>query len=44
MFLKQYLFTGGGNSSIRIPDLMALIQYNIVPIIALQGVLHIPHS
>lgn len=41
--VKQYLFAGRGNSSIWIPDLMALIQYNVVPVIALQGVLHVPH-
>ena len=44
MCLKQYLFAGSGNSSVWIPDLMAFIQYNIVPIPALQAVLHIPHS
>ena len=40
----RYLFAGYCNSSIWIPDLMTLIQYNVVPVEALQGVLQIPHS
>lgn len=31
----QYLFAGDGDASIWIPDLVALIQYNIVPVVAL---------
>lgn len=42
--VRPYLFAGSGNSSIWIPDLMAFVQYNVVPIETLQSVLHIPHS
>lgn len=32
---EQYLFARSSNSSIRIPNLMALVQYNVVPVVAL---------
>lgn len=44
MCMRQYLFAGSGNASIGIPYLVTLIQYNVVPVVALQGVLHVPHS
>lgn len=43
-FAKHYLFTSSCDSSIWVPDLMALIQNDVVPIVALQDVLKVPHS
>lgn len=42
--MRPYLLTGCCDSSIRIPNLVTLIQNYVMPIPALQGVLHDPHG
>lgn len=42
--MRSYLLTGCCDSSIRIPNLVTLVQYYVMPIPALQGVLHDPHG
>lgn len=41
---RRYLFTSSGDSGIWVPDLVALVQNDIVPVVALQDVLEVPHG
>lgn len=42
--LRRHLFAGGGDAGVGVPDLVALVQDDVVPVPALQGVLHVPHG